>query len=96
VSEFQATPGGGLVTLAGEIDLTTILDVRKALEAAAVAGEGVVVVEMSGVTFIDSSGLNELVRPTHDGHVVIIRGATSFARHLFEITGLDVVLKVED
>lgn len=95
MSEFRATLSSGLLTLSGEVDMTSALGLRQALEQAGAATDNTIIVEMSGVTFIDSSGLNELVRPTHDGRAITIRGAAAFVRRLFEVTGLDVVLTVE-
>lgn len=49
-----------VVTLQGEIDSTTVDDAKHTLVQAAVSGARGVVIDLSGVTFLDSSGFNLL------------------------------------
>lgn len=51
-----------LAALAGEIDVTSSGGVRDLLAAAVAGGARVLVVDMSGVGFMDSSGLGALLR----------------------------------
>ena len=95
MSDFKVETTPGRVSFSGEIDLDNTLVVRQALDLAAASGDSGILVDLSQTTFIDSSGLNELVRPTHDGHTVTICGASPLVLRLFEVTGLDVVLRVE-
>lgn len=50
-----------LVSLSGEIDLTTAPSLHAALVEAQGPGSGPVVVDLTGVSFIDSSGLHALL-----------------------------------
>lgn len=53
--------------LTGELDMSTAAGVDRQLrEFCEVRGDSVVIVDLSGVTFIDSSGLDSLVRAHHD------------------------------
>src|SRR5689334_3553143 len=55
-------PYGALVTIAGELDIATVPRVSSALAAEPAASAGAVVVDLAGVTFMDSTGLAELVK----------------------------------
>jgi anti-anti-sigma factor len=63
-SSFPVTSSEGLtvVTTPDEIDLTNAGLFREALLAAADRGQPVVVIDMAGTEFCDSTGLNVLVR----------------------------------
>jgi anti-anti-sigma factor len=54
--------GHVVVSLHGEIDLAVAGGIRDQLMSAANRSDGQVVVDATGVTFIDSSGINALVR----------------------------------
>jgi len=58
---FEATPGSALVTILGEVDLDTASEVEAALQRALEA-DLPVVVDLDGCTFIDSTGLQRLLR----------------------------------
>lgn len=96
---------GGIpvVKVSGELDLLTAPRFRSALETA-VSGilkkesPGVMVVDLSGVGFMDSSGINALVGATREfakggGEVRIVVKASPVARTL-AITGLDKVFEI--
>lgn len=53
-----------LATLAGEIDVTNSADLRDMLEAAVSEGTRTLVIDLSGVSFMDSSGLHALLQVT--------------------------------
>ncbi|HTX84592.1 MAG TPA: STAS domain-containing protein [Streptosporangiaceae bacterium] len=63
-SSFPVVSSAGLtvVTTPDEIDITNAGLLREALLAAAAGGQAVVVVDMTGTEFCDSTGLNVLVR----------------------------------
>lgn len=82
----------------GEIDAHTAPQVREAAEALLEA-HGTVRVDLSGVTFIDSSGLGVLVALTTaardaGGDLVVVAPSRPVIR-LFEISGLAGHLTVE-
>jgi anti-sigma B factor antagonist len=59
--EHGAHDGGYLVAVSGELDLASVPELRAALEIAAASGAPVVL-DVSGVTFIDSTALGALLR----------------------------------
>lgn len=94
-------PGGLLLAVTGEVDLHTAPTLRSALDSA-VAEAGShgpdVVVDLSGVGFMDSTGLGELVGAHKalargDGRLHLVPGSDRVAR-LLAITALDEVLEV--
>jgi anti-sigma B factor antagonist len=92
--EVLSAPGATVVLLVGELDLVYADDVRDAL----IGADGPeVVVDLSGLEFIDSSGLSALItarrRVMAGGNRLVLRGAQGAARRVFELTGLDDVLE---
>lgn len=91
-SSVEWTAGG--ITLRGDIDMGQSLPVRRALEQAGASGLRSIAVDVSQLDFIDSSGLNELVRPIHNGQRVVLDGAKPSLCRLLEMTQLGSVLRV--
>jgi anti-sigma B factor antagonist len=78
----------GVLVLSGEIDSYTAPDL-----AARLASEPVVeVVDLSAVTFIDSSGLRTLIEADRsrqgDGGRIMLRAPSASVQRLLEISGL--------
>jgi len=95
-------PGGWLVEVSGEVDLHTAPALRAALDAAvdrAVGSDACdVLVDLSGVGFMDSTGLGELVGAhkalqRHGGRLHLAAAGDRVAR-LISLTALDEVLDV--
>ena len=88
-------PAGWAVT--GEVDASTSPSLAAAFAELPV-GSGQVDVDLGGVTFIDSSGLRILIalsdQAAADGRKVVVSGASSPVRRLFEITGLEELFGV--
>lgn len=85
-------PLGVVLILGGELDLATVSELREQLDEA-VRSRGAVVIDLSGLRFIDSSGLHMLVGAEQDlgaggGQLVLVRGPRAVHR-VFELTGLD-------
>jgi anti-anti-sigma factor len=85
------------VEVSGEIDLANAAQLEHGLVAAQPLDAGrLVLVDAAGVTFIDASGLNALLRAQsfarhHDGDVSVVNPSAPVQR-LLEITGLDAQL----
>jgi anti-sigma B factor antagonist len=97
--EVADTTSPTTVVLTGEVDLSTAGRVREALIAISSSGEHRVVVDMSNVTFMDSTGLAALVGPlkrfrTMNGEIVL-RSPAKAVRKVLEITGLTRVFTIE-
>ena len=92
------TAYGALVAIAGELDMATVPRVSAALEAEPAASAGAVVIDLAGVTFIDSTGLAALVKLEHALAARAGRLAIACpegpARLLLDVTGLAEQLAV--
>jgi anti-sigma B factor antagonist len=87
-----------LVSVAGELDLHTGGPVEAALAAAVDRGARRLVVDLVGVTFLDSVGLGILTREAkrvreRGGECVVVADDPRIVR-VFEITGLDRVFRI--
>jgi len=97
--EVADTTSPTILTLTGEIDISTSGRVREALIAISNSGENKVVVDMTNVTFLDSTGLAALVGPlkrfrSMNGQIVL-RSPTRGVQKVLEITGLTRVFTIE-
>jgi anti-sigma B factor antagonist/stage II sporulation protein AA (anti-sigma F factor antagonist) len=85
--------GSVLISLEGEIDLRSASTVERCVRGALDVGCTKVVIDLAGVSFIDSSGLNTLVRCHHTageaGVPLELRGVTEYVRRAFEVTRLN-------
>jgi anti-sigma B factor antagonist len=81
-----------LFRVRGEVDVSTASIFRDDLARAVDRGDPRVVVDLSGVTFMDSSGLGVLVgalrRMRDDGRTLRVIGLNPTTRRLFDATGL--------
>lgn len=88
-TDVRAESGRAVLAVGGEVDLATVERFRNALLEA--QGSPRVVVDLSAVTFMDSSGLNALVAAYHRvpaGGELRVTGLRTNVRKVFEITGL--------
>jgi anti-sigma B factor antagonist len=87
-----------VVAVAGELDLATSPLLVAELDQARTQGNGQVVVDLSDCEFIDSSGINALVREHSElvekgGRFIVVCSDPNILK-VFEIAGLDRVLEV--
>lgn len=96
--DAQSSGGGTLLVLEGEVDPHTTEQLDEAVDAA-LADAGDLVLELSGVTFIDSAGLRSLIRAQRQvdeaGGSLVLRAPRPSTRRVLEITGLTDELTVE-
>jgi anti-sigma B factor antagonist len=89
--------GRAIVFISGEIDMSSSPAVCDALSTAQ-QGSTDVIVDLSKVTFIDSTGINSLIRAFRrapdDGSLQVV-GAKSIVRRVFQITGVSELLLLE-
>jgi anti-sigma B factor antagonist len=88
------------VALVGELDLSTVAKVQEELRRIEVDSPATVVVDLSKLTFLDSTGLRCIVtadeRAREEGRrIVIVRGPDAVQR-VFAITRLDDRLEMVD
>lgn len=84
--------GTPAISAVGELDLSTADAFEQEIAAVIGAGGSGVVVDLSGVTFVDSAGINALLksRRTADDHGRTFRidGANGLVRDVLEMTGV--------
>lgn len=87
--------GKAVVAVSGEIDLATSPDLTACLDQV----DGVVVVDLTRVTFLDSSGMGALVaarkRLQADGGDLSVRAPRDNVRGALEATGLGLLIDDE-
>jgi anti-sigma B factor antagonist len=90
--EAQPEPRGMRVRPTGEIDLATVGSIRRKIDECVAAGCERLVLDLRGVTFMDSTGLH-LVLDAHAAareegwELLVVEGPDSVQR-VFEVTGL--------
>lgn len=88
---------GRLVALSGRLDVHSAADVRMVLVEAVPAGTGDLVLDLSGLTALDATGLGVLVgghrRAQRAGRVLVLQDVTPAVARLLLLTRLDKVLR---
>jgi anti-anti-sigma factor len=84
------------VLVRGDVDLVEAGELRAVLTDACSGRHRVVLVDLSGVRFMSSSGLGVLAHQSHEleatGRHLQVCGCPPRLRRAFEVTGLDQVL----
>ncbi len=87
---------GQVVALTGRLDVVSVADVRQALHAVVDDGAGDLVLDLSGVEAIDSSGIGVLVgahrRAGRAGRRLVVAAAPAPVLRMLRLTRLDRVL----
>jgi anti-sigma B factor antagonist len=90
---------GIVIALAGECDLAVRADLAAALQAA-VEKSRTVVVDLTDLAFVDSSGVHELVTAYHAARDrsggLYVRNASGVVAAVLEVTGVGELLAVPD
>jgi anti-sigma B factor antagonist len=93
--EVTSGASGLVVRPAGELDIASV----PRLTACLLGLDANVVIDMAAVTFIDSTGLSELVGAFWDaaehGRSFVLRSPTALIAKVMQMTGADQVLAVE-
>jgi anti-sigma B factor antagonist len=91
-----SVPRSAAVVLDGEIDISTCPAIRRFLMAAISSGDVRLAVDMSGVTFIDASGIGVLVaaanRARQAGGGLSLLAPSPQVRRLLDVFHLDAIL----
>lgn len=93
-------PAATRIAPVGELDIATTPTLERAISEATAEGDGALVLDLRGLTFMDSTGLRTLAqtnaRAEADGfELTIIRGPRQIERVL-EISGLGLLLPLVD
>lgn len=84
---LRRTPHETIVVAVGEVDLATVGVLEEAIEAAA-SVDRPVVVDLDGVTFLDSSGIAAFAGCWREGRDLTLRNAHGVVRRTLQISGL--------
>ena len=83
------TPDGGLcLRLGGELDLVTVSELSRQVDDLLAGTPQPIELDLSDMTFLDSSGVAVLVRLANHFTAVRTRGATPPVRKVIEVLGL--------
>ncbi|MEU7697051.1 STAS domain-containing protein [Streptomyces sp. NPDC039028] len=84
------------ITVAGEMDLTSCPALEEAIDRASLAEGAPLYIDMSQVTFMDSSGLNLLLqlrlRLAGGGNPLVLTGVREGTMRVLTLTGADALL----
>jgi anti-sigma B factor antagonist len=98
--EIERRADWTVVRVAGDVDLATADELRRALHATVDRGQVLVVVDLGGVAFLDSIGIGVLVsglkRARSAGGDLRLAAPALIVRHLLEVAGLLGVFTVAD
>ncbi|MGH2629842.1 MAG: STAS domain-containing protein [Actinomycetota bacterium] len=98
--ETHATGGWTVVRIAGELDLATSAALRSALESGFARDTPRLAVDLTEVTFMDSSSLGVLVaylkRAREQAGDLMLVGVQGSPAKVISLTGLDAVFRIED
>jgi anti-sigma B factor antagonist len=91
--------GRVVMIVRGVLDLPEVAPFREVVEKVCATDCPDVVVDLSGVTFVGSSGLGLLIQTRQDleasDRTLVVRGVTPAIRRAFEITHLDDLLEAD-
>jgi anti-anti-sigma factor len=87
-----AAPRTAEVVLVGELDIATLDDAQRQVDEAEATAPELLVIDLSGLTFVDSSGVRLALLADHRarsaGRRVAVRLGTGPARRVFQALGL--------
>ncbi|MFG1881714.1 STAS domain-containing protein [Micromonospora sp. NPDC049102] len=97
VSDTERDGGAACLRLAGELDLSTAGELAAAIDRLNAAGERRVLLDLTDLTFCDSTGMAVFVRGDNqaaaDGGWLRITGASGRVERVLRVTGLADVLR---
>lgn len=88
--------GTQVIRLAGDLDMTSIKQARAAIDTALASHPSRVILDASGLDYMDSSGIALLVQVTRMAQHVQVRNPTPIVRQLIQLTGLSQILLIAD
>jgi anti-sigma B factor antagonist len=95
-ARVESRNGVARVGLEGELDMSSVAVLEEHLRRVEQDGNSAVMLDLRDLTFIDSSGLQAILRAmdrvAENGGTLIVVGAGLPARHLFELTGTEFLL----
>lgn len=99
-ARVESRNGVTIIAMGGELDMASVPTLREHLTQVEGDSPGVILADLRGLSFIDSSGLGALLeankRSELNGHQFFTVGASTTARRLFQITGTEHLLDDND
>jgi anti-sigma B factor antagonist len=90
--EIEFDEAGTTLSVGGEMDLAAADELAAAVDRALGSGESPLIVDLSGVSFIDSTGLGALVRfqnaATAADRELVLQAPSERVLRILELTGL--------
>ena len=86
--------GTPVVTIAGELDLSNTGEARAAIDAALTGQAQRLILELSELQYMDSSGIALLAITAQRAHQIEVRDPSPIVRRLIELTGLEQILQM--
>jgi len=93
--DISTTDDLPLVTIDGDLDVQSSAALTAALDGLVGAGTEVVVVDLSGVPFMDSSGFGALLGIHRAGAGILVRNPSRQVRQLLAIVAVPGVVDIE-
>jgi anti-sigma B factor antagonist len=94
--DYEDRDGARIVRVHGEVDIYSAPKLETAITAAESDAPALVVVDLRDCRYMDSSAFRVLIKKHEslDSRMFVVVDSTSFARRLFQITGLDKHLRI--
>lgn len=86
--------GAQIVKLLGEIDISNADAIGRELDRVVADSHSPVIIDLSGLEFMDSSGIAMLLRAVGGATSVEIRNPSRIVRRIIECTGLIDILRI--
>lgn len=86
----------GVVTVPAEVDITNSADIRQALLAAASQGLPILIIDMSGTAFCDSTGVQAIVAAYQQAVATGtgLRLVATAVLHILAVVGVDQLIPI--
>jgi anti-anti-sigma factor len=94
VGEVAGEPGVATFTVSGQLDVSTEAELRDALAGAVSQKPAKIVLDVSGLEFMDSSGLAVLLVAAREVDAVELANPTAIIRRLIGAAGLSETLRM--
>jgi anti-anti-sigma factor len=87
-----------VVSLRGELDMSGVDRARQAIEEAEASSAALLVLDLSQLDFVDSTGLEVMLRAARrahdDGRRLVVQRPSHYVKRLLELTAIDQSLDV--